>query len=61
MIMGAGYGLYVGLTKGLSNDLLSNKLKYRDFVAFLIFHPFVIYLIGMSLLLLSWSFSQTTE
>ena len=47
MFMGAGYGLYVGFTKELSNDILSNKLKYRDFVFLLLLIPITIFWIGM--------------
>lgn len=48
MFMGAGYGFYMMFINELSNDILSNQLKYRDYIIFLLFYPFVIFWIGMA-------------
>lgn len=47
MFMGAGYVLYVGFIKEFSKDILSNNLKYRDFVVLLLLVPITIFWIGM--------------
>ena len=45
--MGAGYGAYIAYIHSFSNDILSKKLKYRDFVGLLFLIPLLIFWSGM--------------
>lgn len=47
MIMGAGYGFHMIFINALSNDILSNKLKYRDFIVLLLYLPIMIFWNGL--------------
>lgn len=46
-LMGAGYGGYIAYIHSISNDILSKKLKYRDFVGLLFLIPLLIFWSGM--------------
>lgn len=46
-LMGGGYGAYIGYIHSISSDILSKKLKYRDFVGLLFFIPLLIFWSGM--------------
>ena len=46
-LMGAGYGGYIAYIHSFSNDILSKKLKYRDFVGLLFLIPLLIFWSGM--------------
>ena len=46
-LMGGGYGGYIAYIHSISNDILSKKLKYRDFVGLLFFIPLLIFWSGM--------------
>lgn len=46
-LMGGGYGGYIAYIHSISNDILSKKLKYRDFVGLLFLIPLLIFWSGM--------------